>query len=107
MSSRTAALRLVRRTWIVTPEVSASLPSSVSMRAIECQLPATSSSIAKSEPSAVMRLSLMLPPQSATILDKSWTRPMRSSPMAEIAMNCFIREGKRAWRPVYRYTGGR
>jgi len=65
------------------------------MRATECQLPATSISIAKSEPSAVMRLSLMLPPQSATTFDRSCTRPMRSSPMAEIAMNCFMRE-KRA-----------
>ena len=34
-----------------------------------CQLPATSIRIAKSEPSAVMRLSLMLPPQSATTFE--------------------------------------
>jgi len=72
------------------------------MRAIECQFPATSRSIAKSEPSAVMRLSLMLPPQSATTFERSWTRPMRSSPMAEIAMNCFMRTREDAWRRVYR-----
>ncbi len=41
------------------------------MRATECQFPAISISIANSDPSAVMRLSLMFPPQSAMTLLRS------------------------------------
>ena len=55
-----------------------------------CQLPLTSSSMANSLPSEVMRLSLMLPPQSAIALESSWTMPTRSPPTAEITICCFI-----------------
>ena len=60
------------------------------MRASACQLPLTSSSIANSEPSAAMRLSAMLPPQSLMTRVSSWTMPVRSLPMAETARCCFI-----------------
>ncbi len=85
-----AARASVRRSWMFMPEASASFLNSPSSFASVCQLPVTSSSIANSLPSDVMRLSLMLPPQSVTALARSWTMPTRSPPTAEITICCFI-----------------
>ena len=81
---------LGRRMTMVRPDDSPSFCSSPSSLARVCQLPATSSSIANSLPSAVMRLSRTLPPQSTTTRVRSKTRPVRSLPMAQIAISCFM-----------------
>ena len=70
-TSRRAARGSVRRTLIVMPPASPSFLSSVSSLASVCQLPDTSNSIANSLPSAVMRLSTMLPLQSSTMRVRS------------------------------------
>ncbi len=62
------------------------------MRLIVCQLPATSSSIANSDPKAAMRLSLMLPPQSMITRVSSCTTAVGSPPTAEMTMSCSIDE---------------
>ncbi len=80
----------VRLRCTLSALLSASRASSDSMRASACQLPLTSSNIANSEPSAAMRLSAILPPQSVMTRVSSWTIPVRSLPMAETARCCFI-----------------
>src|ERR1700676_258341 len=89
MSAR-AALGSVRLTCTLRAAVSARRASSDSTRASVCQLPLTSSSIANSEPSAAIRLSAILPPQSLMTRVSSWTMPVRSLPIAETARCCFI-----------------
>ncbi len=79
------------------PVASASFLNSPSSLARVCQLPLTKSSMANSLPSEVMRLSLMLPPQSAIALDSSWTMPTRSLPTAEITICCFIGANSTGW----------
>jgi hypothetical protein len=59
-------LTSVRLALMVMPEASPSFCSSPSSLASVCQLPETSSSIANSLPSAAIRLSSTLPPQSTT-----------------------------------------
>ena len=92
-----AARSSVRRSWMFMPVASASFLNSPSSLASVCQLPFTSSSIANSLPNDVMRLSLMLPPQSATTLESSWTKPTRSLPTAEITICCFIGSNSTGW----------
>src|SRR6202021_2707032 len=87
----------VRRSWIFMPVASASFLNSPSSLARVCQLPLTSSSMANSLPSEVMRLSLMLPPQSAIALDSSWTMPTRSLPTAEMTICFFIGANSSGW----------
>jgi len=96
MSLRTARSS-VRRTWMFMPVASAIFLNSPSSFASVCQLPFTSSSMANSLPSEVMRLSLILPPQSATALDNSWTMPTRSPPTALITICCFIGANSTGW----------
>src|SRR5471030_2137265 len=79
------------------PVASASFLNSPSSLARVCQFPLTSSSMANSLPSEVIRLSLMLPPQSATTLESSWTMPTRSPPTAEITICCFIGVNSTGW----------
>src|SRR6202034_2137031 len=80
------------------PVASASFLNSPSSLASVCQFPSTRSSMANSLPSEVMRLSLMLPPQSAIALESSCTMPTRSPPTALITICCFIDANSTGWR---------
>ena len=93
MSPRTARCT-VRRIGTAISPASATFLTSVSIFASECQLPEISSAIANSLPSADIRLSTMLPPQSAITRVRSCTMPVRSLPMADRAISCFIRESR-------------
>ena len=92
MSLRTGRVS-VRRTCTTISPASAIFLISDSILASECQLPDTSRAITNSLPSADIRLSMMLPPQSEIARVRSCTMPVRSLPMAERARSCFIRGG--------------